>query len=132
MRIFFFILAGLLVTTAAVAQSSIVLESAQLKKGDTCIFYGYVMGKLTKGDTILAKTSGRVELNSREPLNQGQYILQTPKQIHNGIIEFLIEKNKNTALTISHDTVYDAILFKDDPINGVYSAYLGSVRSTES
>jgi hypothetical protein len=132
MRIFFFILAGLLVSTAAVAQSSIVLESAQLKKGDTCIFYGYVMGKLTKGDTILAKTSGRVELNSREPLNQGQYILQTPKQIHNGIIEFLIEKNKNTALTISHDTVYDAILFKDDPINGVYSAYLGSVRSTES
>lgn len=132
MRIFWYNILLLLISLNANAQSSIVLESAQLKKGDTCVFYGYVMGKLTKGDTILTKTSGRVELSSRNPLPQGQYILQTPKRIHNGIIELLIEKNKNTILTISHDTVYNSVLFKDDPINGVYSAYLGSVRSTEN
>ncbi|WP_427874425.1 thioredoxin family protein [Flavobacterium sp. MMS24-S5] len=103
-----------------------------MKKGDICIFYGYLNGNITRGDTIWIQTAGRLEFSAKTPLSEGQYILQTPKQIHNGIIELLIEKNKSNVLTISHDTLYNSILFKDNPVNGVYSAYLGSIRATEN
>ncbi|MDY0989467.1 thioredoxin-like domain-containing protein [Flavobacterium sp. CFBP9031] len=119
-------------TITTSAQSSVVLESTQLKKGDTCIFYGYLNGNITRGDTILIQTAGRLELSSKTPLPQGQYILQTPKQIYNGMIELLIEKSNSNVLKISHDSLYNSISFKDNPVNGVYSAYLGSVRATEN
>jgi len=124
------ILIAMTITTSA--QSSVVLESTQLKKGDTCIFYGYLNGNITRGDTILIQTAGRLELSSKTPLPQGQYILQTPKQIYNGMIELLIEKSNSNVLKISHDSLYNSISFKDNPVNGVYSAYLGSVRATEN
>lgn len=112
-------------------QSSVVLESTQLKEGQKCILFSVVNGALTKQDTILIKSSGRWELNPKIPFTQGQYFLETPKKVHNGIIEFLIENNSGDMLTISPDTLYNTILFKDNQLNGVYSAYLGSVRSTE-
>jgi hypothetical protein len=113
------------------AQSEIVIESAQLKEGSTCVFYRCINGTLTKGDTIAAKTQGRLELVSKIPFLQGQYFVETPKEIHDGLIEFLIEKNSNDKMTISLDATYNTVLFKDNPINGIYSAYLGSVRTTE-
>lgn len=128
--IWFEILIAIASTTNA--QSSVVLESAQLKKGDTCIFYRYLNGNITRRDTILIQAAGRLELSGKALLPQGQYILQTPKQIHNGMIELLIEKNNSAVLTISHDTLYNSVSFKDNPVNGVYSAYLGSVRATEN
>lgn len=118
-------------TTIVQGQSSIVLESTQLKKGDSCVFFRIVNGALTKGDTILVKTPGRLELTSKSPFLQGQYFLETPKDVHNGVIELLIEKEAGNILTVSLDSSYNTVLFKDNPINGVYSAYLGSVRATE-
>jgi peroxiredoxin len=118
-------------TTIAQGQSSIVLESTQLKKGDKCVFFRIENGALMKGDTILVKTPGRLELTSKTPFLQGQYFFETPKEVHNGIIELLIEKEANNLLTVSLDSTYNTILFKDNPENGVYSAYRGSVRATE-
>lgn len=118
-------------TTIANAQSSILLESKKIKIEDRFVLYHYVNGNLAQGDTIVIKTPGKLELSSNIPLPRGQYILETPKKIHKGLIEFLIEQNKTGTLTITHDTIYDTVLFKDNPENGIYSAYNGSVRTIE-
>lgn len=134
MRIFQFIIIVIIsiaFTGIVHGQSSVVLESTQLKEGQKCILFSVVNGALTKEDTILIKSSGRCELSPKTPFTQGQYFLETPKKVHNGIIEFLIENSPGDMLTISADTIYNTVLFKDNQINGVYSAYLGSVRSTE-
>lgn len=133
MRIFQFIIIivlAIVFPSILNAQSSIIVESEQLNKGSKCVFYRSVNGALTKGDTIAAKTQGRLELVSKTPFLQGQYFLETPKEVHDGLIEFLIEKNKSDEITISLES-YNTVLFKDNPINGIYSAYLGSVRNTE-
>jgi hypothetical protein len=134
MRIFQFmqvVVMSILFTTIVQGQSSIILESAQLKKDDVCVFYSIRNGALTKGDTILVKISGRLEISSKIPFAQGQYFLETPKEAHNGIIELLIEKEAANILTVSLDSAYNTVLFKDNPINGIYSAYLGSIKSIE-
>ncbi|WP_082577799.1 thioredoxin-like domain-containing protein [Flavobacterium sp. Root186] len=134
MRIFQFIqivVISIIFTMMTNAQSSIVLESSQLKKNDICVFYKIINGALTKGDTVLVTTPGSLQLSSKTPFIQGQYFVEVPKEVHNGIVELLIENNKNSTFTVSFDALYNTVLFKDNPINGVYSAYLGTVKSTE-
>jgi hypothetical protein len=60
----------------------------------------------------LIQTAGRLELSSKTALPQAQYILQTPKQMYNGMIELLIEKRNSNVLKISHDSLYNSISLK--------------------
>lgn len=129
--LFILIITSVIFTPTLNAQSSITLESTKLKKGDICIFYNCFNSAFSIGDTVLVKTPGRLELTSQTPFAQGQYFVEIPKEVHTGIIEFLIEKNKKETLTISLEPLYNTFLFKDNPINGVYSGYLGTVRSIE-